>query len=1390
MKALKTWLTLMLLVGASLASAEPDTFFLGTGRSPLVVAPAGTELPNSYAKPSADIPAGAGSLAAIPVDEVIGFSNGQLVLFIQTKGDVPDTSPIDLDTLTDAGVGRWEFARLKSPSGVVSNNLYLEKPLVHAYVANRTQIVTVPEYDFVYVPTNGHIKASSWDKDKRKGGVLAFLVRGALVNEGEISADGVGFQGAEANKGTGNCSSKKEGERGEGLDDESPGNGQLNKASGGGGGECNSAGAGGGGNGGQGGHGGYEKSSPTSTAVLWGYGGSRATYGGSPGYGDLPGRLILGGGGGAGHGNPGAAGGVGGGAIFIRAASLSGGGRISADGLKGTDLGGGAGGGGAGGTILLRVAGRVEECPEFSAKGGAGGNSTGNSTGRGPGGGGGGGRIFLQGQNANLCFPVSPDDKLMVKGGDPGSFAVTGIEAAEKGADGELRKSIVAMTYPGEAVVLSVTPTQGGFVSDRRPTVTVRALPGRKVYLRFDNGNAEVTPLTETVGPPPGDYNHYTGKPAAMLSDATHSVVAFAEYDSLRSPESYPKFQFQVDATAPNTIINTLTPEYPVRTKARSVEFSFVAMKLGSPDVEEIGATFKCSFDNATWSSCAQRTTYGDATLGEGVKHTLYVKAVDSAGNEDTSPDDFSWEFDWTAPAAPVVTPLPPAYVNNNRYTFRGTVEGDARVYVYIDDVLKGTATKDDSTNWSFTPPEADKLGEGRHWIRVKAEDVAGNQGLLSNTVFFTVDTLKPGVDITSPTELDDVPDNTLVVLGTAEPGSFVELQLDKKDGSAVFGWTRVPGLVGDPATGVAGDPGTWRHEVTMSLDDATYVLLARATDAAGNVTETPVRREFTLDRILPNTTVTGSLPDSTPKDCSAGFFTNADSLNFSFGSSEPGVSYECVLDGDFGVTMPLETCPTSLEKNPLSGPSHPDAKYTLRVRAKDKAGNFDPSPAACTWTWDKTPPTALSLPVKPAEVTDSTLAVFQFSANDTLSSPVEFECVLDPTADKPFVHCDNPYILTVTKRALPYVLKFRAKDRAGNFSVTEVTHEWTVDTELPVPLIFPGEGASNPTNARSATLKIDLKIENEQVDYFYTRNGSESDPNKFLPVDTVVDGQGIVTISLTEEGVYELLARAYDRERKIHTPPELWAYYEWEVDWTPPKVEIAEKPETWVRFPTASFVFTAPGEEVKNVKNFLCTISDCSPMELDPQDCSDGIPRGGRASYQIESGLQEGLNCIRVWAQDLAGNLSEVPATYEWNLDTHPPEPPVINSIQGQLTVATRFPALDGVSEPFSDVAVLLDNETEPVVRVSANDKGRWQTRIPQEVEDGSHTLRTVAWDRAGNESAVSEPITLLVDSQSPAQVIGGGVGCSSSGGTGGSLLGLLGLARLLVRSRSRRRA
>ena len=68
---------------------------------------------------------------------------------------------------------------------------------------------------------------------------------------------------------------------------------------------------------------------------------------------------------------------------------------------------------------------------------------------------------------------------------------------------------------------------------------------------------------------------------------------------------------------------------------------------------------------------------------------------------------------------------------------------------------------------------------------------------------------------------------------------------------------------------------------------------------------------------------------------------THTNSASFSFSSSEPGSSFECMLDaGAWGGC----TSPKSYS-NLASG------QHTFSVRAMDHAGNLDASPAARTWT-------------------------------------------------------------------------------------------------------------------------------------------------------------------------------------------------------------------------------------------------------------------------------------------------------------------------------------------------------------------------------------------------------------------------------------------------------
>jgi uncharacterized protein (TIGR03382 family) len=88
----------------------------------------------------------------------------------------------------------------------------------------------------------------------------------------------------------------------------------------------------------------------------------------------------------------------------------------------------------------------------------------------------------------------------------------------------------------------------------------------------------------------------------------------------------------------------------------------------------------------------------------------------------------------------------------------------------------------------------------------------------------------------------------------------------------------------------------------------------------------------FTLDTRAPETTVT-----SAPKPS-----TTSGAATFTFASDEAGATFECQLDAAASFTP----CATPLA---LSGFAR--GLHTLKVRAKDVAGNVDASPAGVSWT-------------------------------------------------------------------------------------------------------------------------------------------------------------------------------------------------------------------------------------------------------------------------------------------------------------------------------------------------------------------------------------------------------------------------------------------------------
>lgn len=153
-------------------------------------------------------------------------------------------------------------------------------------------------------------------------------------------------------------------------------------------------------------------------------------------------------------------------------------------------------------------------------------------------------------------------------------------------------------------------------------------------------------------------------------------------------------------------------------------------------------------------------------------------------------------------------------------------------------------------------------------------------------------------------------------------------------------------------------------------------------------------------------------------------------------------------------------------------------------------------------------------------------------------------------------------------------------------------------------------------------------------------------------------------------------------------------------------------------------------------------------------------VDAGGNWRLTPGSALSEGEHAITATASDAAGNQSEVSAALNLTLDAQPPArpgAPVFSraddsgvSDSDGLTAQAR-PPLSGLAAPNSQVTVTSDRDGE-LGTVLADIDGRWSLTPSSDLADGEHALTVVATDVAGNESSVSDALSLTIDTTAPA--------------------------------------
>ena len=377
----------------------------------------------------------------------------------------------------------------------------------------------------------------------------------------------------------------------------------------------------------------------------------------------------------------------------------------------------------------------------------------------------------------------------------------------------------------------------------------------------------------------------------------------------------------KLDKTAPTTTIDNGPAQF---TKSTDAELPF----SGDDNLSGV-AGYECRLDGGDFAPCS--APFRSSGLPDGA-HTLAVRAVDAAGNADTTPATRTWTVDTVEPDTTVAGPPAATSSRSASFTYSGDTLGGTAIARY-ECKLDGGPTWDPCQDYSG-------LADGRHRFEVRAIDAAGNADGTPAVHEWTVDTVAPDTDVAGPPEFTSSRSASFTYSGDVLGGTAIARYECRLDGAS---WD-------DCAREYTG------------LADRKHTLEVRAVDAAGNVDGTPAVHEWTVDTVAPDTSVAG--PPAITSSSSASFTYSGDALG---GTDIAG--FQCSLDGDS-----WDAC--AREYTDLA-----DGKHTLEVGAVDAAGNPDGTPAVYEWTVDTVAPNT-TIDDGPDLVTRSRMAAFVYSGD------------------------------------------------------------------------------------------------------------------------------------------------------------------------------------------------------------------------------------------------------------------------------------------------------------------------------------------------------------------------------------------------------------------------
>lgn len=684
-----------------------------------------------------------------------------------------------------------------------------------------------------------------------------------------------------------------------------------------------------------------------------------------------------------------------------------------------------------------------------------------------------------------------------------------------------------------------------------------------------------------------------------------------------------------------------------------------------------------------------------------------------------------------------------------------GTGDAGIPVRILVNGAVSVSTTTDPLGNWTVFLPAP--LPDGIYLITAEQEDVAGNISRSAVPLTLTIDTVAPAAP--SVPDLDAASDSgisnsdnitnitTPTFIGTAEPLALVEIFA-----SGVLAGAAQADAVGNYAV-----------TLTSPLGDGVYSIFARQTDVAGNVGPLTASMFVIIDTTPP--AWSGGAPDLAPASDSGRSntdnITNITTPTFT-GTSSPNIVVWLLVDG----VVVGSTVSSSMGQWSITVPNAlADGTYQITAAQNDEAGNLSPPSPALTVVIDTVAPAAPAAP----DMTDASDTGPSNTDNITADTTPSFAGTVEPDAlvelliggsvvGSGIADASGNYVATIAPPLSDgkYAIVARQIDIAGNVSPLSPSLTFYIDTAPPAAPSVPDldaasdSGLSNTDDITNVVLPTFIGTGEPFGEVTIFADGV---PVGSGPIDAAGNWSVTITTPLAD-GAHSITARQMDMFGNIGPMSAPLAIV---IDTVPPAAPLTA-PDLIDSSDTGAS--STDNYTADNTPTFAGSVSPNAGVQIVANGVVVGTGQAdGTGTYLVTVSvpLADGVYAITARQTDVAGNASANSPALTVTIDTTPLAPPSVPDLLPSSDTgladdddytSDTTPTFTGTAAANASVELLANGLVVGSAQASA---GGVYTITASALPDGVYYFTTRQIDTAGNVSAESAALTVIIDTTPP---------------------------------------